>query len=122
MTRRMRSTVASGPMPPMMPTTRCVGFGSGCAVMPRSRESKVIDIAKEPHASSGVDEDDVLPFLERALADQVDQSRHAFAGVHGVEQNSLHPGEGLYGIEGSRRREPISSANIVAIGDDILAP
>src|SRR5580658_971341 len=74
-TRRMRSTVASGPMPPMMPMTRCVVL-----------ESEVIDVAEQPDAASGVDENDVLPFFEHALAYQIQKSGHTLAGVDRIEK------------------------------------
>src|ERR1700674_4521951 len=118
----MRSTVASGPIPPMMPTMVCIGFESGCPGMPCSVESEVIDIAKQTGAAAGVDEHDVLSVLEHPFADQIDETRHTLAGVHGIEQDSLEPGERLYGIERTGGRESISLADVVAIRDHILTP
>src|SRR5450631_4151557 len=97
----MRSTVASGPIPPMMPTMRCINFDSGCRGMPRTTESEVIDVAKQPDAASGVDKHGVLSLLEHSVADQIDETRHTLAGINRIKQDSLEPGKRLYGIEGS---------------------
>src|ERR1700733_4828917 len=104
----MRSKVASGPIPPMIPTTRCIVAKSGCFGLARAAESEVIDIAKQARAATRVDEHDVLPFFEGPQADQIDEARHAFAGVNGIEQDAFEAREHLDGIEGSGRGETVS--------------
>src|ERR1700719_2147266 len=120
-TRRIRSTVASGPIPPMMPTMRCVDFESGRLGMRRAAKSEVIHVAKQPGAAAGMDKHDVLCFLEHPFANQVDETRHTLAGVHRVEEDSFEPGERAYGSEGIGGREPISCADVVAVRDHVLA-
>src|SRR5450432_36251 len=114
----MRSTVASGPIPPMMPTTRCIDFDSGSRGISRTPESEVIDIAKQPDAAAGVDKHDVLSLLEHPVADQIDETRHTLARINRIQEDSLEPGERLYGIEGRGSGEPISLADVVAVRDD----
>src|SRR5579862_7566378 len=108
----MRSTVASGPMPPIIPTTRCVDLAA---------KVKVIDVAEQSRAAARVYKHDVLTLLEHSLANQIQESGHAFACVDRIKQNSFEAGKGLNGVERTRRRESVPGADVVAVCDDILS-
>src|ERR1700690_4026831 len=69
-----------------------------------------------------MDKHDVLTFLKPSHTDQIDKTRHAFAGVNGIEQDAFEPREHLDGVEGSGCGKSVSLADIVAIRGDVFAP
>ena len=68
-----------------------------------------------------MDEHDVLAFLEAALAREIDESRHRFARIHGVEQNSLEASQDLDGLDRGGSRDAIAGSDVVAIGNHVIA-
>src|SRR5678815_4534525 len=68
--RRMKSTVASGPIPPMIPTT----FSGGCiASSDVAGQLELVGIAEQPGGAAGVQEDNVAILGEESLSHLVDQ-------------------------------------------------
>ena len=100
---------------PVLPAWQCAFLGR------RVRgEVEGVGVAEEADGAAGVDEDDVLAGLEVPAADEVDQPRHALAGVDGVEQHALLLGDELHRVDHALGGDAVALADVVAVGDDVL--
>ena len=60
------------------------------------------------------------PFLEMAVADQVDQPGRTFGRIDRIKQDGLGSGEDVYGFQRVIGGHAVAGADIVGIGDNIL--
>src|SRR6185437_6517093 len=111
-TRRcMKSSVASGPMPPITPTTFSDIAG----------QAEDVGISAQGHRAAGVQEHHVAVLGEEAFPDLVDQAIHAFAAIDRIQKNPLGTGEQLHRLDHAWRGDAIAGADIVGIRHDVLA-
>ena len=84
----MKSTVASGPIPPMTPTI----FSPRPLPSDIAGQIEDVGIAAQARRAAGMQEHHVAVLGEKALFDLVDQAVHAFAAIDRVQKNAFQCG------------------------------
>src|SRR5437879_327136 len=114
----MKSTVASGPIPPMIPTTFSL---ARIAISDVAGQLELVGIAKQPGRPACVQEHHVAILGEQALADLVDQAIHALAAVDRIQKDTLGPRDQLERFAHSLCGKSVAGADIVAICRHMMA-
>src|SRR5579883_2160717 len=109
--RCRKSTVASGPMPPMTPTIFSDIAG----------QAEDIRIAAQRDRPAGMQEDDIAVLGEEAALDLIDHPVHAFAAIDRIEEDAFGARQQLHRLDHARRRKAVAGPDIIGIGHDMRA-
>src|ERR1700728_2819338 len=115
--RRMKSTVAAGPIPPITPTIfspERIGFSNIAG------QIKFAGISEQGRRTARMQENYVAIFSEEAFVDLINQSIHSLTRIDGVQKDALGAGNQLHRFAHSRCRKAIACANIIAVGHDMV--
>src|SRR4051812_32831182 len=103
----MKSTVASGPIPPMIPTIFSRRMGSSAI----AGQIELVGIAEQSGGPAGMQEHHVAVLSEESLVHQIDQPVHSLSRIDGIKKNGFGPRHQFQGIAHSRRRNAVTGAD-----------
>src|SRR6056297_2756480 len=88
---------------------------------PTVSEIERVVIAEQRRGTPGMQEDNPLALLEMTLADQIDQARGPLGRINRIKQDRFQLGEHADRLQPAFGGNAIAFADIVGIGDHILA-